>query len=115
MQRAMVLAQDELIGSVDLPPQIKLSVDRLVPEISQVSQLRYVEAKHDAIEMFERRYLGALMRRCGGNISEAARCAMVDPSNLRRLLQAHRVDTDGVVDLPSLLGIEVVAPQGPVL
>lgn len=47
----------------------------------------FADAKTRAIERFETAYLDALLRRCGGNISEASRQADVARNHLRSLLK----------------------------
>jgi two-component system, NtrC family, response regulator GlrR len=47
----------------------------------------------EAKDAFERRYLEALLKQTGGNRAEAARLAHLDPSNLRRLLRRHQLDS----------------------
>ena len=89
MERAIVLASSEVLSPSELPSQIAEAPDRFAPEAGVLSNLPYAEAKQSAIHSFERRYLGALMRRSEGNISVAARFAGMDRSNFRRLLRAH--------------------------
>ncbi len=47
----------------------------------------FAEAKSRAIDRFERAYLDALIRRCGGNLSKASRQADVARNHLRALLK----------------------------
>ena len=47
----------------------------------------FAEAKGRAIERFERAYLEALLRRCGGNLSKASRQADIARNHLRSLLK----------------------------
>jgi DNA-binding NtrC family response regulator len=47
----------------------------------------FAEAKARAIDRFERAYLDALVRRCGGNLSKASRQADVARNHLRALLK----------------------------
>ena len=44
------------------------------------------------IDQFERRYLAELMRRAGGNVSEASRLANKDRRAIGRLLAKHDID-----------------------
>jgi DNA-binding NtrC family response regulator len=48
---------------------------------------KFAAAKDDAIDRFERTYLAALMRRCEGNVSRAAREADLARHHLRDLLK----------------------------
>jgi DNA-binding NtrC family response regulator len=50
----------------------------------------YAEAKRRLVALFDETYTGELLRRTGGNMSEAARRAGLDRSNFRRLLKRHR-------------------------
>ena len=52
-------------------------------------ELPYADAKERALDSFHAAYLGALLRRTGGNISEAARRAGLDRSNFRRVLKRY--------------------------
>jgi DNA-binding NtrC family response regulator len=47
------------------------------------------EAKEQAVERFERRYLQRLLERAGGNISQAARVGGVDRAHLYKLLRKY--------------------------
>jgi DNA-binding NtrC family response regulator len=49
----------------------------------------FKEQKNALTERFERRYLGALLRATGGNVSEAARRAGIDRVYLLKLLKRH--------------------------
>jgi len=48
-------------------------------------------AKEGAVATWERRYLGALIRHVGGNVSEAARLSRVDRGHLRDLLRERGI------------------------
>ena len=51
--------------------------------------LPYREARARAVAAFEKAYLSDLTERCGGNASEAARCARMDRPYLLSLLRKH--------------------------
>ena len=55
--------------------------------LGRLTDLPYSHAKKQALEMFEQAYLEAVLRRTGGNVSEAARQAGLDRSNFRRVLK----------------------------
>jgi DNA-binding NtrC family response regulator len=63
---------------------------------SGLLDLPYRDAKQQAIDTFEAAYFDAVLRRAGGNISEAARQAGLDRSNFRRA--AKRAGVAGGVD-----------------
>jgi two-component system response regulator HydG len=56
----------------------------------ELSELPYSDAKRRLLTLFDESYTGELLRRTGGNMSEAARRAGLDRSNFRRLLRRHR-------------------------
>jgi DNA-binding NtrC family response regulator len=55
-----------------------------------LADVPYAEAKRSLVALFDETYTGELLRRTGGNLSEAARRAGLDRSNFRRLLKRHR-------------------------
>jgi DNA-binding NtrC family response regulator len=55
-----------------------------------LSELPYAEAKRRLVALFDETYTGELLRRTGGNMSEAARRAGLDRSNFRRLLRRRK-------------------------
>jgi transcriptional regulator with GAF, ATPase, and Fis domain len=61
------------------------------PERSKVdtSDVSFRIAKEAAITSFERSYLGPLIERCNGNVSQAARAAKMDRMYLHQLAQKH--------------------------
>jgi DNA-binding NtrC family response regulator len=58
--------------------------------LSELAALPYAEAKRRLVTHFDEAYTGELLRKTGGNLSEAARQAGLDRSNFRRLLKRHR-------------------------
>ena len=64
-----------------------------VPAVSaEVVDLPYAEAKKRIVASFDDAYTTELLRRTGGNMSEAARRAGLDRSNFRRLLKRSKDD-----------------------
>jgi DNA-binding NtrC family response regulator len=64
-------------------------------ELSEVApfellDLPHADAKERAIAAFDRAYAEAMLRRTGGNTSQAARAAGMDRSNFKRLLRRSR-------------------------
>jgi transcriptional regulator with GAF, ATPase, and Fis domain len=53
----------------------------------EVLDLPYGEAKRRALEAFDRAYVGELLKKTAGNLSEAARKAGLDRSNFRRIVR----------------------------
>jgi DNA-binding NtrC family response regulator len=98
MERAVVLAQGMEIEARDLPGEIckeaSGSPDRGVASEgssyalpAELAELSFAEAKRIATAEFEDAYLTEILRRAGGNLSEAARQARVDRSNFKRILR----------------------------
>jgi two-component system response regulator HydG len=59
----------------------------LLGDLGHLVEMPYAHAKKNALEAFEQAYLEAVLRRTGGNVSEAARQAGLDRSNFRRVLK----------------------------
>jgi len=95
IERAVVLAQGTLLTVADLPPGFGASRSGAEIGTATLAHLPYAQAKKLALRAFERRYLSAVLQRCNGNISSAARAAGVDRSNFRRLLKQYDVERDG--------------------
>jgi DNA-binding NtrC family response regulator len=85
--RAAALAQDGVIRRSDVAGEGDgfrgTKEERSALDLSGT----FGEAKDRAIERFERAYLAMLMKRCGGNLSAAARQAEVARHHLRDLLK----------------------------
>jgi two-component system response regulator HydG len=58
----------------------------------ELAELPYAEAKRRLVGLFDETYTSELLRRTGGNMSEAARRAGLDRSNFRRLLRRRKDD-----------------------
>lgn len=91
VERAIVLAKSEIIN-VDLLPNVLRQTGRPAaqPEIDP----RLLMPLADAKAAFEQEYLEKLLDRVNGKISDAARFAGLDPSNLRRLLKRGQSPND---------------------
>ncbi|HLU65441.1 MAG TPA: sigma-54 dependent transcriptional regulator [Kofleriaceae bacterium] len=103
IQGVLALSAEVEIGPDALPPRI---TQREAPggegappapsgdlhtDLAWVDQISYKDARERAIGSFERRYFERLLRRAEGNVSEAARLAGLDRSNLRRMLSRHGI------------------------
>jgi len=102
IEHAVVMAKGDTITAGDLPSNRDHPVS-IFPEdpsavgpprsdtgfagLGRLTDLPYSHAKKQALEMFEQAYLEAVLRRTGGNVSEAARQAGLDRSNFRRVLK----------------------------
>jgi len=89
LERAVVMSRGDAILPGDLPPSV---VDTTVPIVSQnlLLDLPFSSAKRKAVEQFEGSYVQSMLKRTGGNVSEAARQAGMDRSNFRRILRKYK-------------------------
>jgi DNA-binding NtrC family response regulator len=97
VEHAVVLARGEEILPEDLPivrartevppPMPEADGLRVLPTPLPEADLPYPEAKRRALDRFDRAYVKELLRRTGGNLSEAARQAGLDRSNFRRIVR----------------------------
>ncbi len=104
IQRALALSAEQEIGPEVLPPRLAQGsaprpiVTEPIPaapdELAWVDELTYKQARDHAIGQFERTYFERLLRRTDGNLSEAARIAGIDRSNLRRTLSRLGMKAD---------------------
>jgi DNA-binding NtrC family response regulator len=106
IERAVVLAPGPSIAQSDLPSEVQRAqgavtsrpiassaapVEDAPTMGEELANLPYAEAKRVAMARFEEVYLEAVLRRAGGNLSEAARQAGVDRSNFKRLVRKGKV------------------------
>lgn len=91
VERACALAEAEMITLADLPPHLRTAApppDR--PSAGEsAATLTLKEAKERWVSELESAYVAELLRREGGNVSQAARKAGVDRKTLHRLLNKH--------------------------
>jgi two-component system response regulator HydG len=114
IEHAMVLSQKDVVTAADLPFARQSSTLRdsgmmvaARPEpgssregaeagggapdpFTDLAELPYAEAKRRLLSLFEDVYTTELLRRTGGNVSEAARRAGLDRSNFRRLFKRRK-------------------------
>jgi DNA-binding NtrC family response regulator len=85
--RAAALSQDGVITEQDLAGEGFGFRGSVAERDAMDLQGTFAEAKSRAIDRFERAYLDALVRRCGGNLSKASRQADIARNHLRALLR----------------------------
>jgi DNA-binding NtrC family response regulator len=73
--------------SPDESGTVRIGLEAMLADLAGVP---YAEAKRRLIALFDETYTAELLRRTGGNTSEAARRAGLDRSNFRRLMKRHR-------------------------
>jgi DNA-binding NtrC family response regulator len=86
-------------GAIDraaLPPHIAArgTRDRALTTDGPEALLPLAEAKRRVHASFERGYLIQVLARAGGSMSEAARLAGIDRTNLRRLLKRYKIEPE---------------------
>jgi two-component system response regulator HydG len=93
IERACALAEGEMITLADLPAHLRT----VAPPPDHpyhgegTSKLTLKEAKERWVSELESAYVAELLRREGGNVSQAARKAGVDRKTLHRLLNKHSI------------------------
>jgi DNA-binding NtrC family response regulator len=96
IEHAVVMARGEAIVPADLPAveeDRRIDDDEdaaLPPGGHDLTEGSYAEAKDKVVSAFDRAYVEHLLRRVGGNVSEAARLSGMDRSNFRRLMKKVR-------------------------
>ena len=83
IERAALICCGEEIG----PEDIMLEDGALERRLGGAQSLVYEEAKREAVERFQRRYVEDLMAECDGNVSAAARRAAMTRAALHRILK----------------------------
>ncbi len=96
VERAVVLADGEVINAHELPPKVLGEAFYLEEEDSaQITNGDYRQAKKRAMESFNRAYITSLLRETEGNITFAADRAKMDRSNFKKLIKKYEINVDG--------------------
>jgi DNA-binding NtrC family response regulator len=90
IERACVLADGPTLRVRDLPDHVRGRARATAPP-PPGQDLPLREAREAWLRSFTEQYLTELLRRHGGNVSQAAKTAGVDRKTLHRLLAKHRV------------------------
>ena len=85
------MARDHRIEVTDLPDNI-VEFGSSSISFEWLSNLKFKDAKDKWLEGFEINYLKHVLKRYGGNISEAARNSGVNRKTFQRLLIKHELD-----------------------
>ena len=96
IERALVLATDEVIQIEDLPQNIQAVLAAEDGPPREYMDLPFKDAKSQLIEDFERRYIVEVLGKYQGNISRAAMHSDIDRRSLHRLLAKYEIDAGEV-------------------
>jgi two-component system response regulator HydG len=93
VERACALAEGEMVTLADLPAHLRSVTPAADPSSlgASAGKLTLKEVKERWVSQLEAAYVEELLRREGGNVSQAARKAGVDRKTLHRLLNKHNL------------------------
>jgi DNA-binding NtrC family response regulator len=87
IERALVLADGDVIDLADLPPAITHATTPLRPGDAALAGLSFAQARDRVLHAFERSFLAAALERHGGNVSATARSLGVHRQSLQKMLK----------------------------
>jgi DNA-binding NtrC family response regulator len=93
IERASVLAEGETIAARDLPVHLRAPAAPVGRELPPLAghNLPLKEAKAQWMTQLEAAYLTELLRRHGGNVSQAAKAAGIDRKTFHRLIKKYGI------------------------
>jgi len=89
LERAVLVARGPEIRLADLPASLH---ETAASAAGEPEGLGFREAKHRALEAFERGYLARCLRSTEGNVSAAARLAGIDYKNFHTKMTSYGID-----------------------
>ena len=92
VQQVVMLTDGETIDEGDLPSRFLPETPASARELAFEEGLSYKEAKENLLGTFEREYIANILRRCDGNISEAARQSGLHRKSIERLVKKYDLD-----------------------
>ncbi len=92
VERARVVGNGALVEADDLPAEVLLVGD--TPRVPDFASLPWQEAMDQARDEAARRYLSAVLKRCGNKVAMAAQHSGVERESFYRLLRKHGVRLD---------------------
>ncbi|MBA4157218.1 MAG: sigma-54-dependent Fis family transcriptional regulator [Gemmatimonadetes bacterium] len=87
LERAVVLAEGDVVQPADLPSQFAGSVAPLRPADAASAELPYADARARALDAFDRSFLSAALERNDGNVSATARLLGLHRQSLQKMLR----------------------------
>ncbi|MCI0570113.1 MAG: sigma 54-interacting transcriptional regulator [Myxococcaceae bacterium] len=91
LSHVLTFSEGDEVLPEHLPPRVRGNVREGPLPFNE--HLSFKDAKEQLLEKFEREYLTQLLRRCGGNISRAARESGVHRKSIERLVKKHGLDS----------------------
>ncbi len=92
VHRAVILCRGRSLGPQLLPPEMRAGAGRPAAAGSSPEPANFHEAKQVAVEQFERDYLVAMLRDCGGIVSRAASRSGLSERNFHEKLNRYGID-----------------------
>ncbi|KKO18057.1 MAG: hypothetical protein DCC43_11810 [Candidatus Brocadia sp.] len=91
LESAVVLSNNEILDTSDLPEEIKLSGSSALPLKSIDYTLSFRDAKKILIENFERDFIQKKLEECDGNVSRTAEALDMHRQNLQQKIRELRI------------------------
>jgi len=91
IHRAVVHVTTPMISAIEFDPEMVTAGKRKVPQSGAPS---FSEAKKEFVDKFEREYVESLLKKCGGNVSEAARQAGKHRRAFWEIMRKHNLHKD---------------------
>ncbi|MEM5819199.1 MAG: helix-turn-helix domain-containing protein, partial [Desulfitobacterium hafniense] len=89
VERAISLADSELVEVCDLPQKVINGQKEILPEQEDLGSLPFHAAKDIWLKRFEIKYLEELLNKHNGNITQAAKSAGIDRKTIHRLINKY--------------------------
>ncbi len=90
ISHVLTFAEGEEILPEHLPPRLRGQEQKAPLPFNE--HLSFKEAKEQILESFEREYLGTVLKRCNGNLSQAARESGLHRKSIERLVKKYGLD-----------------------
>ena len=92
LHRAFLLTENDVIRPSDL--WLEGTEDSAcIDDEGLLFELPFNDARNQVVLDFEKKYLTDLLRRAGGNVTQAAKMAMKERRSMGRLLKKHNLST----------------------
>jgi DNA-binding NtrC family response regulator len=92
IERAVVLAKNEVISLNELPSELTAKVSLSHPGKNNPASL--VDMKQQAINNIEKEFLQSLLKKYHGNVTRVSEEAGMTRRNVHRLIKLHNIDPD---------------------